>query len=267
MKQRILIFCTVLISLGLLAFGISNWNDSERDVMASTMNELPVIHTVSKENIASVIPDFLFDVGPRFSPITKVKLSEATSISDFNRSSEIQTIQSLKSVNVVIIKNERNTNKSQIGYKQELNKSQLKLLKDLDYSSSFAIRTDFDKVNAENGAIESGYLNPYYTIVPEKQAEYVNGKYELLRYLRDKSLIAIADVQQNKVRPAKLFFTVTKDGNIKNVRIGNHSGYPEVDKLIIDLINTIPGSWVPAENSKGQKIDQELVISFGGIGC
>ena len=28
-----------------------------------------------------------------------------------------------------------------------------------------------------------------------------------------------------------------------------------------------PRAWQPAENAKGEKVDQELVISFGAMGC
>ena len=36
---------------------------------------------------------------------------------------------------------------------------------------------------------------------------------------------------------------------------------------MIELIYKIPGTWQPAENAKGEKIDQELVLSFGLMGC
>jgi hypothetical protein len=34
-----------------------------------------------------------------------------------------------------------------------------------------------------------------------------------------------------------------------------------------ELITNFPGTWEPAENSKGEKVDQELVVSFGLMGC
>ena len=41
----------------------------------------------------------------------------------------------------------------------------------------------------------------------------------------------------------------------------------ENDKKMIELITNLPGKWAPAENQKGEKVDQELVISFGLMGC
>ena len=36
---------------------------------------------------------------------------------------------------------------------------------------------------------------------------------------------------------------------------------------IIKILNEVPGTWIPAKNSKGEKVDQELVVSFGLMGC
>jgi hypothetical protein len=33
------------------------------------------------------------------------------------------------------------------------------------------------------------------------------------------------------------------------------------------LANNLPGKWQPAENAKGEKVDQVLVLSFGIVGC
>ena len=36
---------------------------------------------------------------------------------------------------------------------------------------------------------------------------------------------------------------------------------------MIQLIKNTPDQWVPAENEKGEKVEQELVVSFGLMGC
>jgi hypothetical protein len=33
------------------------------------------------------------------------------------------------------------------------------------------------------------------------------------------------------------------------------------------MITNMPGKWNPATNSKGEKVDQELVFFFGRQGC
>lgn len=70
-----------------------------------------------------------------------------------------------------------------------------------------------------------------------------------------------------KTKPAKLYFTVTKDGAISNVSLDRISGYVPMDEAMIDLLKNVPGSWQPAENAEGEKVDQELVITFSMSGC
>ena len=126
---------------------------------------------------------------------------------------------------------------------------------------------DLKEKNAETGVLEDTRWTPYLTIVPEKQAEYSEGKEALMKYLKENSEDARAHIIPEKLQPAKLYFTVTKNGTIAHVRLDRSSNYPVVDKRMIDLITNLPGKWEPAENLKGEKVDQELVISFGLIGC
>ncbi|MEL7004495.1 MAG: hypothetical protein AAFN93_17440 [Bacteroidota bacterium] len=60
---------------------------------------------------------------------------------------------------------------------------------------------------------------------------------------------------------------VTKNGTLENVRLTATSGYPSVDELMVELIDSLPAKWNPAENSEGEKVDQELVFFFGLMGC
>ncbi len=263
MKKRILIFCTVLTAFGLTAFGLVNWNDSETSLSHNLVTNKPIAKTENKKTP----PKFLYDVGTRFRAITKEKFDNARSIHDFFYAEELQGMVSLNSVNITVVKNENPSAIHELGYRKEFNEAQLKLLQTLDYSSNFSIRADFKKVNAISGMLENEYANPYITIVPEKQAVYVKGKEALIAYLRANSKAAIADVNEKKLGPAKLYFTVTKHGSIANVRIDNHSGYPEVDKKMMELITNMPGEWESAENSKGEKVDEDLIFSYGLMGC
>ena len=86
-------------------------------------------------------------------------------------------------------------------------------------------------------------------------------------YLRENSKESRVNIQPDKLRPAKLIFTVTKMGTIENVRLDRTSNFPVVDKTMIELISNAPGKWMPAENIEGEKVDQELVVSFGSMGC
>jgi len=76
-----------------------------------------------------------------------------------------------------------------------------------------------------------------------------------------------AIIKRDKLQPGRVSFTVTKDGAIKNVKLTSTSGYTSVDKTLVELITKMPKKWKPATNSKGDKVDQELVFFFGVAGC
>ncbi|WP_185956540.1 energy transducer TonB [Changchengzhania lutea] len=115
--------------------------------------------------------------------------------------------------------------------------------------------------------MENSYSTPHHTIVPEYQARYKSGKEALATFLKENTKNVTANLDAKKLQAAKLFFTVTKSGTIENVKLDRPSGYPEVDEAMVDLINKAPGIWIPAINYKGEKVDQELVVSFGLMGC
>ena len=54
---------------------------------------------------------------------------------------------------------------------------------------------------------------------------------------------------------------------MKDVILISSSGYDSIDERMVGLITDLPGKWKPAENLKGQKVDEQLVFSFGLIGC
>lgn len=266
MKKKILIFCAVLTTLSLTAFGYINRNYSVELLEISDNDD--VVNTSADEKMEKrIFTDFIYDVGPRFGPIKKSNIDKAISVNDILDETQIASIMSYKSVSVIIIKDDKQSDIRATGNSQKLNEAQLKLLQSSDYSTNFLIRLEYQQMNKETGELEDSYSTPHLTIVPEKQATYKNGKDALKKYLKENSQESRANVQVDKLQPAKLFFTVTKKGTIENIHLDRTSNYPEVDKKMIELITNVPGVWEPAENSKGEKVDQELVISFGLMGC
>ena len=76
-------------------------------------------------------------------------------------------------------------------------------------------------------------------------------------------------IKDNKLGALKLSFIVTKNGKITNVaHDAMTTGYPTLDEKFMELIRKIPGPWTAAENANGEKIDYELVFTFGPAnGC
>lgn len=267
MKKSIILIA-VIITLGITAFSFMKRNNTEQDQLEALVSEEKI--STPQEKVKAnkkTVTDFIYDVGPRFASIKKEDVNKARTIDDFLDKEEIQSIVSLKSVTIIIIIDDKQSDIRETGYSKELTDAQLKLLQSSDYATNFIIRTEYQHINKETGELEDTYSTPHLTIVPEKQVEFLDGKDALKDFLRIYSEEARKNVDPEKLQPAKLFFTVTKTGTIENIHLNRSSNYPEVDEVMIKLISKVPGTWIPAENAKGEKVDQELVVSFGLLGC
>ena len=264
MKKRILIFSAILIILSLTAYGFTKWNDA----VAEQNNEIAKLDKqVVKKLYNKEAPRFFYAVGTRFGAIKKEDIDKAKSIDDFLDVEQMDKIVYLKSTSVIIIINDEQSEIRESGNSKTLNRAQLKLLQSSDYSTNFIVRVEYRQMNKEIGELEDSYSTPHLTIVPEKQAVYVSGEDALIDYLRKNSKEPVALVDEDKLKPAKLYFTVTKEGAISNLKLDRTSGDTSIDAKMVELIKNLPGKWEPAENSKGKKVDQELVFSFGLMGC
>ena len=209
--------------------------------------------------------NFLYDFGPRFElTVTKQELNEVKSMTELYHEESIITY---RAVTITIVENERLTSKRASGANEFLNKTQIEFLKSFEYSTNFQIGGDVVRKNKETGELEDGFSRPHITVVPEKQAQYVNGRIALLDYLKKESKEEVAKLDENKLQPGKVFFTITENGTISNVRLLLTCGYDSIDKIMLKLIANAPGKWKPAANSEGEIIEQELVLSFGDMGC
>ncbi|PTM08999.1 MAG: hypothetical protein DA407_06740 [Bacteroidetes bacterium] len=268
MKKSILIIFAGVITLGLTAFGIMQSNNSEVNELSES-NTIVMSTTADNKIADKIFTDFIYDVGPRFSPIKKTDLDKITSFNDIIGEEHANRIVEYKWVTVVLIIDDKESNVREFGTSDVLTEAQLNLLHSFDYSTNLMIAADYQGKNKETGVLEDTHWTPYLTIVPEKQAEYSEGQDALKVYLKESSKDSRdrANVDPEKLQPAKLYFTVTKNGTIENIKLDRTSNYPLVDYTMIELITKLPGTWIPAENHEGEKVDQELVVSFGLMGC
>jgi len=65
----------------------------------------------------------------------------------------------------------------------------------------------------------------------------------------------------------KLYFTINTDGEVSNIYQDDDCGFDKIDRAMLELLKNLPGKWVTAENAACQKMEQELVISYGLVGC
>ncbi|MBL4585928.1 MAG: hypothetical protein JKX84_02555 [Flavobacteriales bacterium] len=251
MKKNILIICIGFTAISLMAF---SWMKSD-DCRSQAADRTELIADVN----------FLYDFGPRFEiTVTKQELAEVKSMKDLYHEASIVLY---KAVAITIVENERLTSKSASGENEILNKSQIEFLRSFEYSTNFQMGGDVVRKNKNTGELEDGFSRPHITVVPENEAEYLNGKESFLDYLKRGSKTQIANLEVKKLQPGKVFFTITENGTITDVKLLLTCGYNSIDKLMINLITNAAGKWKPASNANGKIVEQELVFSFGDMGC
>jgi len=267
MTKYFLITITALVSVGFLCFTYIYESTSEN--LAIDLFPKPdalilgEVKEVSNENKTGMQ---FFDVGTRFSPITKESIINAKTFEDFLQNSNIPNIMAYTSLDVIVLDDDTDTDVKQHGSTGRFTEAQKQLLHSLDYSTNLKIRAEYT-VRTAKGTIEAEYATPHVTIAPAKGAKYLYSKHHLLMYLENYSKDQIAKTQRENLKPGKLYFTISKTGSIKNIHIPKSCGYPEVDNKIKALMTTLPGTWEPAKDTYGQAVDQTLVISYGQLGC
>lgn len=280
MNTRILMISTSLGFLSLAVFGFSNWMSHEQTPPTKTGTTKNSSCQPPIENILTVFEefkkpekpekketDFFYDFGTRFMPISKGYLNQATSFSDFVSQDDANWVDKYKSVTVILIENDKQTDTRATTKGGELSKRQLEMLQSADYSTNFLVEAMYMR---KVEGVDKRYLNtmtPHLTVVPEKQAAYEFGREGLLNYLKDANSENIVNLDESKLQPAKLYFTITKEGKVADVKLDRTSGYENIDMTMIKLMSDTPGRWIPAENARGEKVDQTLVVSFGMVGC
>ncbi|MFT4982447.1 MAG: hypothetical protein ACI9UR_002320 [Bacteroidia bacterium] len=266
MKKSILIFTVAIATISLTIFGLMN-KDNCATAQETVAPRNPVVFNTGLSEILGEEAEinFLYDFGPNFQlTVTKQELDEIKSMKDLYHEESIVTY---RAVTITIVENERLTSKKATGPNEVLNESQIEFLRSFEYSTSFQIGGDVVRKNQETGELEDGFSRPHITVVPENQAEYLNGKDALLDYLKKASEEEVAKLDEKKLQPGKVFFTIAKNGTISDIKLQLTCGYESIDKLMLNLISKAPGRWKPASNSQGEIVEQELVFSFGDMGC
>ena len=270
MKRHIIMFSTTLAILSLLIFGFNKWKVTNTDEAKSLESKVSTSeYTIENNAINKDIPDLYYGVDSRFAAVKISDVHNATTIYDFLNEGEKEQIAHISSVSLIMVENNQLSEKRADGKNQYLTDAQLKLLKSTVYFNHFTIRTEFKAKNKDTGKLEERFFGPHITVVPDQQATYVDGKGALIKYLKANSKAAMNVIKGDQLGAIKIAFIITKEGNVSSVKHdAMTTEYPSIDKKLIDLIKNIPGKWIPAQDSKGEKIEQEFVFTFGPAnGC
>lgn len=245
MKKILIILCTVLTGIGLAAFS-------------------------NKKNATEKI-NLVYKIDSRFeATITKEKLNQATTVQDIVPEEADWAQVAFENMTVSVLQG--NNEKRELGKNGILTAAQASLLKSADYSTNFYLKGNgtrkpswqFDVIEPDSHVRNYTY---YLTVVPEKEAHYKGGNDAHIAYLKANSLASTAFIQEDQLRACRINFTVTKQGTVEQVFLESTSGFAQVDKALVELLENMPNKWEAAENAKGEKVDQQLVFFFGIYGC
>ena len=277
MKKSVIILSSVLLAFSSVAIVYLNQgnstfqNQQERNTERKELPEMPA-------NFKVINPDYLkrrlnvdhqefhLAIESRFNAtISKEKLETALSIHNLVPKGSTDGIRSFQ--NVKISKLVKEDMRIELGNNGKLNPNQMDLLRSLAYSDNFCVEATIQRENELTGEIKQDFFVYYITVVPETESSYEEGHDALLNHFRTKSEPLTAGIKVDELQAGKVRFTITKEGKIDAVEWESTSGNTEIDLRMLELLNELPGKWIPATNAKGEKVDQELILSFGSMGC
>ena len=260
MKKSILILGAVILTFGLMAIGFMNLKNSSNET-----TELSTIDTSVSEENTDINENFTYDLSSRFwATISEKDLRNAKSVLDIVpedattwRKIEFETVQ------VTALREPFEITES--GTEKELNSGQSKLLRSLGYGSDFYIRALGSEADPHTGNVE--VYNYYFSVVPEKQAEYPGGEEGLVEYIKESIKELVLKVDDKNLKNGRLNFTIDAEGSVSNISLESSCGYTNIDEAILNLMQNLPSKWDSAEDTQGKRIEQDLIFTFGMVGC
>lgn len=231
-----------------------------------SLDEQAYNNHVLNDSLEAIEQEFYYNVGTRFGAIKKSELLSATHIVDIFKTDYELELSDLESIEFDRIKGDFREGAKVGGSKATFNEAQLRFIKELNYSDNFVVIANLVHQNELNQFIPE-MITPHYTVVPETQAYYIPGKRNLLNYIRSENAALIKDLSQDDIGAAAIFFTITKNGELRDIEVDRENTLPAIQLNLINLLKNLPGQWEAARNADGEKIDQRLMLFFGNQGC
>lgn len=273
MKTNYFIASAFLAVSTLTAFSLFNKHDQrEFTESAPTCKQAPVCKKPVATNqtkfsfdayVESRKKEFFYDLGTRFNNhVSMIDLQNAKTIWDILPSDVAKQVRTYTHTQIHIVK--ENGDIIAKGNSESLNQDQLALIKKMNYSTNLRVFADFSPIETPQS---DDYISYYMTIVPAQEALYPGGKDALLNHIKKESAEEVNEIDPTTLGPGKIYFMVSKKGEITQFGLESSCGNKTVDMKMISIINNLPKKFIPAKNEDGIRIEQKLYLSFGIIGC
>jgi hypothetical protein len=194
-----------------------------------------------------------------YKPITRLKLTAATSIGELIENYPKNWIQAYNSV--VISGIGQHENSEATGPSARLTEQQKEVLRT---ASEIHIEVHYQKENA-NDKIQNRQMNTSFVVIPEVQAQFDGGYDKMIAYLKENSLNKINSKNLYVPQPS-IYFVVNQQGKVTHTEISETSGDREIDQLLIKVVTDMP-LWTPAKDAKGNPVVQKFALDIRNDGC
>ncbi|MCE4566366.1 energy transducer TonB [Maribellus sp. CM-23] len=197
-------------------------------------------------------------------PITRQALSQASSLIDIIPHYPNNWIAQYESVEISGVQD--GVAIKATGENDILNSKQKKLLQSTAINNDFSITVNYKTENSLSGNLEAKQMNVSFTVIPEQEAQFSQGYENLIAYLKENSNKTVSHFKSEELQTMFIFFEVTEEGKVSDVRLAKTSGFSEVDNLLLELISQMPG-WTPAKDATGKKVKQKFEFALGNSDC
>jgi len=273
MKKNVIITIAAISTIALTAFSFTN-NDPK---ISNKSENHCVKPDTSKKNLelgfSEIITEqieqrLFFNIQGRYNgTITKSNLYGSELFKHFISGYPSEWVSNYISVEIIINKGtEKFTTYS---LNDTLTLEQKALINTLDFNDNLTIKVKYNYQNAVTSEIEPREMDDISLIVvTEFEALPMYGYELLIQYLEENSFDKIPVSIQNEIDQLTIHFNVSEKGVVNSVRLHQSSGNEKVDKLIIELTNSIQ-NWRPAEDNKGNKVSQDFELNLRNFshGC
>lgn len=210
--------------------------------------------------------DMGYDVrGKYFKPITQEKLSNARTLSDINAGYASSWINDY--VSVEIVSTSKGNERKVMGTNDQLNPEQRRLIAMADVGANIDVEVKYKYKNTVNANVDIRTANFTVTLIPDVEAEYPGGLFQLKKELKDQGIDKIVETFIKTRNQAVVSFTVSENGEATNAQMTLSSDDEKIDHILLELVNKM-SKWKPAENAKGEKVKQEFELIVGtAFGC
>lgn len=205
--------------------------------------------------------------------ITKDKLSEAYTISDFKHEANDLNLDYKPSwvkeyISVEILTNYKGRILKAVSENDTLSQEQKHMMKMADAGSDISVKVKYLPNNTlkHNDPKELDFT---FTVDPESEAKFPGGLQQLKKYLKENAIDKIPRTSFKNYDLLAVKFTIAEDGEIINAHVfGSEyqvSKNRKTENLLLEVIRNMP-CWKPAEYSDGTKVKQDFVLAVGNLG-